>query len=347
MFALNHNSVDISGAGKQEPAVSTNDRRESPVRFSRSCIPMIDLLAQFDGFKAQIDAHHDRRERLVKSSRDVTATSKKIIFALHRVPVSTTGTIVISARSVKEIADLNATLRSLFDTISHELYADDPTAAHRYSRQVSPGLQEYVESFSLHWHMDAENAIAGLPEQARSSLSSDAYAGSFASWEVCSAACAPLELTDTDYLLGIADLSGELARRAIAALSGTTSEGVNGPRIAPAEATRILAVLRDMTRHFEALNPIGQAAGTPVNSRPATREVVTNQTNAGAGQPSTDPKQPNGRPSAGPGSTPFSRELAKKVEVMRASVKKVESGLFDYLVRGRERIAGPAAPTDE
>ncbi|KAJ3476140.1 hypothetical protein NLG97_g9220 [Lecanicillium saksenae] len=38
----------------------------------------------FEGFRDELDQHHDRRERLVKVSRDVTAQSKKIIFALQR-----------------------------------------------------------------------------------------------------------------------------------------------------------------------------------------------------------------------------------------------------------------------
>lgn len=38
----------------------------------------------FEGFRAELDEHHDRRERLVKLSRDVTALSKKMSFLLHR-----------------------------------------------------------------------------------------------------------------------------------------------------------------------------------------------------------------------------------------------------------------------
>ncbi len=32
----------------------------------------------FEGFRDELDQHHDRRERLVKVSRDVTAQSKKM-----------------------------------------------------------------------------------------------------------------------------------------------------------------------------------------------------------------------------------------------------------------------------
>lgn len=40
--------------------------------------------ALFDTFRAELDEHHDRRERIIKASRDITAASKKIIFTLHR-----------------------------------------------------------------------------------------------------------------------------------------------------------------------------------------------------------------------------------------------------------------------
>ena len=32
----------------------------------------------FEVFRAELDAHHDRRERIIKASRDITANSKKM-----------------------------------------------------------------------------------------------------------------------------------------------------------------------------------------------------------------------------------------------------------------------------
>jgi hypothetical protein len=32
----------------------------------------------FEGFRDELDEHHDRRERLIKASRDITALSKKM-----------------------------------------------------------------------------------------------------------------------------------------------------------------------------------------------------------------------------------------------------------------------------
>jgi hypothetical protein len=34
--------------------------------------------AMFEGFRDELDEHHDRRERIIKASRDITAASKKM-----------------------------------------------------------------------------------------------------------------------------------------------------------------------------------------------------------------------------------------------------------------------------
>ena len=35
-------------------------------------------LSMFEGFRSELDEHHDRRERVIKASRDITALSKKM-----------------------------------------------------------------------------------------------------------------------------------------------------------------------------------------------------------------------------------------------------------------------------
>ena len=36
------------------------------------------LLSTFESFRIEFDEHHDRRERVIKASRDITALSKKM-----------------------------------------------------------------------------------------------------------------------------------------------------------------------------------------------------------------------------------------------------------------------------
>jgi hypothetical protein len=47
------------------------DEKESDSRISQF-IPM------FEVFRNELDEHHDRRERIIKASRDITAASKKM-----------------------------------------------------------------------------------------------------------------------------------------------------------------------------------------------------------------------------------------------------------------------------
>jgi hypothetical protein len=35
-------------------------------------------IAMFEAFRTELDEHHDRREKIIKASRDVTASSKKM-----------------------------------------------------------------------------------------------------------------------------------------------------------------------------------------------------------------------------------------------------------------------------
>lgn len=35
-------------------------------------------MSMFEGFRNELDEHHDRRERIIKASRDITAASKKM-----------------------------------------------------------------------------------------------------------------------------------------------------------------------------------------------------------------------------------------------------------------------------
>ena len=40
--------------------------------------PASPFVAMFEGFRKELDEHHDRRERIIKASRDITASSKKM-----------------------------------------------------------------------------------------------------------------------------------------------------------------------------------------------------------------------------------------------------------------------------
>lgn len=40
--------------------------------------PSSPYVSMFEGFRSELDEHHDRREKIIKASRDITAQSKKM-----------------------------------------------------------------------------------------------------------------------------------------------------------------------------------------------------------------------------------------------------------------------------
>lgn len=54
------------------------DRDGNARAASRADAPRGKFHDMFQGFRDELDEHHDRRERVIKASRDVTAQSKKM-----------------------------------------------------------------------------------------------------------------------------------------------------------------------------------------------------------------------------------------------------------------------------
>lgn len=92
-------------------------------------------------------------------------------------------------------------VQAMFSNVRHELTGD---RFWRYQRQVSPGLQEYIEALSFAHYLETGSLIGYKDVQ--KTLSDDEGVPYF-----------PLPLED--YLLGLSDLTGELMRYAISAIS--------------------------------------------------------------------------------------------------------------------------------
>ncbi|OKL63100.1 hypothetical protein UA08_01223 [Talaromyces atroroseus] len=238
----------------------------------------------FETFRGELDEHHDRRERIIKASRDITALSKKIIFALQRLRE-------INAPIPPNIAKENKTrfdqILDLFKTISPELTG---TNSWRYQRQVSGGLQEFIEALSFQHYIQTQRLITRK--------------------EVAAQLPGGILVTDEDYLMGVYDLTGEMMRFAVTTLStggqikkkesnanDTESAQTRFP-ILPAQKADILIDLRYMRSMLEKLN---------VPRRHSSHMM---------------------------------RDMYKKMEVMQASVEKVERAAYGLLVRGSERPSG-------
>ncbi|KAI0466168.1 Translin [Xylaria cf. heliscus] len=154
--------------------------------------------SMFESFRDELDEHHDRRQRIGKVSRDVTALSKKIIFSLQRVrklshPIPERIQTEIDGR-LKEIAELLKTIQP------------DVQGMNRY-RYPLICLEEFVEAVSFAHYLRHQTLMA--PAEAQEVLPAD------------------IQLTAPDYLFGIFDLTGEMMRfaTAVTALSGSMPTG--------------------------------------------------------------------------------------------------------------------------
>ena len=106
------------------------------------------MSAHFERFRDELDEHNDRRERIIKASRDITAASKKAVFLLHRqmaLPDADPNKAAAAARP--KLAEIQRMLAAL----KPELVGD---TFWRYQQNVSPGLQEYIEALSFAHYLD-------------------------------------------------------------------------------------------------------------------------------------------------------------------------------------------------
>ena len=143
----------------------------------------------FISFRDQLDSRNDKREKLVKVSRDITNESKKVIFSLLRKGVPKE-TLLLEAELKLQV------IKKLLFIVSEELKDED---AYMFHRSFSPGVQEFIEAASLYYYTKTEALLEF----------------NYACEQYFSFEGTKLFLFPKDYLGGIADLTGELMRVAI------------------------------------------------------------------------------------------------------------------------------------
>ncbi|KAL4243083.1 translin family protein [Abortiporus biennis] len=173
------------------------------------------IVSMFETFRLELDEHNDRRERLIKSSRDVTNLSKKNDHAK---------TLKAASLAKERLQDI----QKLFAGFKGELVRDN---FWRYQRNVSPGLQEYIEALSFTHYLETGKLITYTEVQ--QSLCDNEAIPFF-----------PLSLED--YLLGLSDLTGELMRYAISAIS---------QRGGRSKASEVCSFVRNCKADFESMTP--------------------------------------------------------------------------------------------
>ncbi|XP_020517988.1 translin-associated protein X isoform X2 [Amborella trichopoda] len=179
----------------------------------------------FEKYTDYLNQLNEKRERVVKASRDVTMNSKKVIFQVHRISKHNKDEVLEKAAK-----DLEAVTDEYMLRLVRELHGSD---FWKLRRAYSPAVQEYVEAATLCEFCKTGNLLK-LAEINRSLL------------RLSDPSLEPLQINILDYLLGVGDLTGELMRLAI----GRISDG----ELAYAE--RICTFVRDIYRKLTLVAPL-------------------------------------------------------------------------------------------
>lgn len=196
----------------------------------------------FRACKQELDASQDKRERLVKLSRDCTIHSKRAIFTLHRFSgEEDTKSKVLEEADAKFTEDVLPVLHS----ICEEIGTEDP---YTYHRAYSPGVQEFIEAMAFYKYLKSGRLISfkeaqdiltfkekcnaeeteksDLPKEltAKEEGSCDGVLVASSSTSEGNGVKSVLYLTPSDYVLGLADLTGELMRLCINAVGSGNRE---------------------------------------------------------------------------------------------------------------------------
>ncbi len=210
---------------------------------------------QFKAYQEELDCKHDKYERLVKLSRDCTIVSKRTIFLLHRISGETDKSKILLEAETKLHEVLNN-----FKEIASELVGEDPG---KYHRAYSPGVQEFIEALSYLVFLkngslisleDAQEhltfrrnvtQVAMVVDEAEKLSKDESIEGEF---EVEEVVIHKVPLESVDFVLGIADLTGELMRMCVNAIgSGTLSQPF-----------KLLLFVRAVYCAFSSLRPVSR-----------------------------------------------------------------------------------------
>ncbi|BEI92687.1 uncharacterized protein CcaverHIS019_0503150 [Cutaneotrichosporon cavernicola] len=165
------------------------------------------LAKTFESYRVELDEYNERREKVIILSRAITQLSKKLIFHLHRGATSPSA----RAKNLKDARVKEREIHKNFAAIAAELAAgsaeEDAGAENfwKFNRQVSPGLEEYIEGYSFLYYLETGDLVS-LPDLQKALVSEETGENL-------------VVITPEDYILGMSDLTGELMRYATNALS--------------------------------------------------------------------------------------------------------------------------------
>ncbi len=138
----------------------------------------------------------------------------------------------LPASLLNTVAPFQNQIFAHFNTISPDLQSIN---TYRYQRQISPGIQEYMEAISFQHYVETQNLITY--REAQNKIPDGVL------------------LTAEDYVLGLFDMTGELMRYAITGIAtGSTLPNSKAQTRGSGGKGNILADLRAMRMSFEGMD---------------------------------------------------------------------------------------------
>lgn len=165
------------------------------------------VMQQFRAYAIELDNKHDRYERIFKINRDVAIESKRIIFLLHTIDRDSKRDVVLETAKSR----LDTVARTSFKDIAYELNGQD---AYQFHRAYRAGLEEYVEALTFQEYLENGSCVRDSL-QLEKTLTYHAASKPLDSVEEQIDVTTQVLVTPLDYVLGMADLTGELMRRCI------------------------------------------------------------------------------------------------------------------------------------
>lgn len=157
------------------------------------------VLQHFQGYAVEFDDKHDRFERISKISRDINIESKRVIFLLHTLDKKNKQDDIIHEAEWR----LDNVTQYLFKDIAQELENQCPYLYHKAYRV---GLEEYIEAVTFYKYI-SNCSIVNLEEIQK--------ALTYKIPDNHESKTIEILVTPLTYILGIADLTGELMRQCI------------------------------------------------------------------------------------------------------------------------------------
>lgn len=193
------------------------------------------VVQAFRNYAKELDGKHDRHERILKLSRDISINSKRIIFFLHSIDSRKQNKEKVLEEAQQR---LNKLIEVSFRSIALELRNQD---VYQFRAAYSPGLQEFIEAYTYMEYLCNEEkredskslsdwselqAVMQYEETASKEDPSQEGDSTAPGDQVIESAPEKFQffVDPTEYILGVSDLTGELMRRCINSLGSSDTE---------------------------------------------------------------------------------------------------------------------------